>query len=187
MRRAVLALLGTAAGTTLLIGLKSGTGVGHPAVAGAQAPLDQAVPGAPAPGPVPAGGAGAATTGPAPRVPSAPAPTTTGGRPAPPAPPPPPPARGLKSGTFTGPVVTNRYGPVQVSITVSGGRITDVTAVQTPSSHAESVRINRRAVPILRQEALAAQSANIDTVSGATYTSGGYRSSLQAALDAARR
>ena len=82
-------------------------------------------------------------------------------------------------------MVQTKYGPVQVRITVAGGRITDVTAPQLPSSHGESVRINQRAAPILRQEALDAQNAEIDTVSGATYTSRGYRTSLQAALDAA--
>ncbi|SCL70987.1 FMN-binding protein [Micromonospora chersina] len=89
------------------------------------------------------------------------------------------------SGTATGSVAQTRWGPVQVRITVSGGKITDVTAVQVPDGNHRDQEINDYAVPILRQEALAAQSARIDTVSGATVTSDGYRESLQSAVDAA--
>ncbi|MFG2168790.1 FMN-binding protein [Micromonospora chersina] len=89
------------------------------------------------------------------------------------------------SGTATGSVAQTRWGPVQVRITVSGGKITDVTAVQVPDGNHRDQEINDYAVPILRQEALAAQSARIDTVSGATVTSDGYRESLQSAIDAA--
>ncbi|MFG1950929.1 FMN-binding protein [Micromonospora sp. NPDC048830] len=69
--------------------------------------------------------------------------------------------------------------------TGSGGGITEVTAVQVPDGNVRDQQINGYAVPILRQQALAAQSARIDTVSGATVTSDGYRESLQAAIDAA--
>ncbi|MFG2106836.1 FMN-binding protein [Micromonospora chersina] len=89
------------------------------------------------------------------------------------------------SGTATGSVAQTRWGPVQVRITVSGGKITDVTAVQVPDGNHRDQEINDYAVPILRQAALAAQSAQIDTVSGATVTSDGYRESLQSAIDAA--
>ncbi|MFC0003311.1 FMN-binding protein [Micromonospora siamensis] len=92
---------------------------------------------------------------------------------------------GGASGTATGSVAQTRWGPVQVRITVSGGKITDVTAVQVPDGNHRDQEINDYAVPVLRQEAIAAQSANIDTVSGATVTSEGYRESLQSALDAA--
>ncbi|WBC17091.1 FMN-binding protein [Micromonospora sp. WMMA1998] len=88
-------------------------------------------------------------------------------------------------GTATGSVAQTRWGPVQVRITVSGGKITDVAAVQVPDGNHRDQEINDYAVPILRQEALAAQSARIDTVSGATVTSDGYRESLQSAIDAA--
>ena len=88
--------------------------------------------------------------------------------------------------TFTGAVSSNRWGPVQVQITVTNGKITKVTALQTPSDKSKSVRINNRAVPILRSEALAAQSAQVNTVSGATYTSDSYAASLQSAIDSAR-
>ncbi|MFI2647171.1 FMN-binding protein [Micromonospora fulviviridis] len=89
------------------------------------------------------------------------------------------------SGTATGSVAQTRWGPVQVRITVSGGKITDVAAVQVPDGNHRDQEINDYAVPILRQEALAAQNARIDTVSGATVTSDGYRESLQSAIDAA--
>ncbi|MFF0267572.1 FMN-binding protein [Kribbella sp. NPDC004536] len=78
-----------------------------------------------------------------------------------------------------------QYGPVQVQITVRGGRIVDAHAVQHPSGDGQTDRINGYAVPQLNHEAIAAQNAHIDTVSGATFTSGGYRQSLQSALDAA--
>lgn len=88
-------------------------------------------------------------------------------------------------GSYDGSVAQTRWGPVQVRITVAGGRITDVTALQVPDGNFRDQQINDHAVPILRQATLTAQSARIDTVSGATVTSDGYRESLQAAIDAA--
>lgn len=85
-------------------------------------------------------------------------------------------------GKVTGPVISTRYGPVQVSVAVTSGRITDVQAIQLPAG-GQSGQIADYAAPILRTEALAAQGAGIHSVSGATYTSQGYASSLQAALD----
>jgi uncharacterized protein with FMN-binding domain len=87
--------------------------------------------------------------------------------------------------TVTGSTAQTRWGPVQVKITVTNGKITDVTAVQSPSDNPRDQEINSYALPQLRSEALSAQSASIDTVSGATYTSDGYRQSLQSALDSA--
>ncbi len=85
-----------------------------------------------------------------------------------------------------GETVTNRWGPVQVQVAFAAdGTITSVDAVQAPFADGKSVRINDRAVPRLNSEALTAQSANVDTVSGATYTSVGYRQSLQSAIDIA--
>jgi len=75
---------------------------------------------------------------------------------------------------------------VQVRITLSGGRITAAETVQVPNESRRDVEINNAAVPQLVQETLQAQSARIDTVSGATYTSEGYLQSLQSAIDAAR-
>ncbi|HTJ33691.1 MAG TPA: FMN-binding protein [Dactylosporangium sp.] len=88
--------------------------------------------------------------------------------------------------SYLGAVVPNRYGPVQVRISVRAGRLVDVEAVQLPTAAARGVEIGRRAVPMLREQALQRQSADLDTVSGATYTSDGYRRSLQSAIDAAR-
>jgi uncharacterized protein with FMN-binding domain len=88
--------------------------------------------------------------------------------------------------TYTGSAAQTRWGPVQVSITVSGGKITGVTVPVYPDGNRRDQEINARALPILRQETLAKQSADIDAVSGATVTSDGYLESLQAALDAAR-
>jgi uncharacterized protein with FMN-binding domain len=87
--------------------------------------------------------------------------------------------------TVTGPVVSTRFGTVQVAITVEGGQLTDVTALQLPSDDRRSASISSRAEPTLRSQALTAQSAAIDGVSGATYTSAAYARSLQAALDSA--
>jgi uncharacterized protein with FMN-binding domain len=84
-----------------------------------------------------------------------------------------------------GTVSQTRWGPVQVQVTIAGGRITDVKTLQQPNGNFRDQEINSYAVPQLREEVLSAQSANIDTVSGATVTSNGYISSLQAALDAA--
>ncbi|MFF4357936.1 FMN-binding protein [Streptomyces sp. NPDC001604] len=88
--------------------------------------------------------------------------------------------------TVTGDTVQTRWGPVQVRITLKNGRLTEVTAVTYPTENPRDQEINSFALPRLRSEALQAQSANIDTVSGATYTSDGYRQSLQSALDSAR-
>jgi uncharacterized protein with FMN-binding domain len=75
---------------------------------------------------------------------------------------------------------------MQVEIVVSGGKITDVKALQVTNMGGRSVEISNYAVPILRKEVLAAQSANVSTVGGATYSSEGYLSSLQSALDKAK-
>ncbi|MBY8886897.1 FMN-binding protein [Streptomyces sp. PTM05] len=90
------------------------------------------------------------------------------------------------TGTFTGAAEDTPYGTVQVEAVVRGGKLTDVTVLQQTHG-GRSDQIDAYALPVLRSEALAAGSADIDVVSGATYTSGGYARSLQAALDAARR
>jgi FMN-binding domain len=86
--------------------------------------------------------------------------------------------------TFDGPVVDTRWGPVQVEAVVSDGQLVDVTALELPSG-GRSGQISRYVEPVLRSQALQAQSATIDGVSGATYTSAAYARSLQAALDSA--
>ncbi|MBO9704642.1 MAG: FMN-binding protein [Arthrobacter sp.] len=90
------------------------------------------------------------------------------------------------SGTFTGSVISTRYGNVQVQVVLAQGTITDVIALQLTDQDGRSQQISSMAAPILRQEVLAAQSASVDSVSGATYTSEGYLQSLQAALDQAQ-
>jgi uncharacterized protein with FMN-binding domain len=84
---------------------------------------------------------------------------------------------------LTGADAPNQYGDVQVRVTAVGGRITQVSAVQLPNSDGRSQQISSFAGPQLAQEALKAQSAKIDGVSGATYTSDSYKTSLQSALD----
>ncbi|MFF0267573.1 FMN-binding protein [Kribbella sp. NPDC004536] len=87
--------------------------------------------------------------------------------------------------TVNGTSEGTRYGPVQVRITLRANRLVAVDALVYPSSGGRDREISSFALPQLRQEALAAQGAHIDTVSGATFTSDGYRRSLQSALDAA--
>ncbi|EFL21946.1 FMN-binding protein [Streptomyces himastatinicus ATCC 53653] len=85
--------------------------------------------------------------------------------------------------TLTGDVVDTQYGPVQVSVTMSGGKVTAAQAVKTPNSGPRSEQIAKDSIPQLNQQAVSA--AKVDTVSGATYTSEGYAKSLQSALDKA--
>ena len=87
--------------------------------------------------------------------------------------------------TYTGDTVQTQWGPVQVQISVSGGVVTDVSTLQHPSGNPRDEEINAYALPVLRESALSAQSADIDLVSGATVTSQGYVGSLQSALDQA--
>jgi uncharacterized protein with FMN-binding domain len=87
--------------------------------------------------------------------------------------------------TYTGDAADTRWGPVQVRITVQGGKITASEAVQYPQNNGRDAEINGFALPILNQEVVQKQSAAIDTVSGATVTSDGYLQSLQSAIDQA--
>jgi len=86
------------------------------------------------------------------------------------------------SGTFTGATFQNRFGPVQVQITVENGKITAAKALQYPNGDFRSASISQQAIPYLVQETLQAQSANIQGVGGASYTSYGWYQSLQSAL-----
>ena len=81
--------------------------------------------------------------------------------------------------------IDTRYGPVQVQLKVSNGRIVSAIAIDYPRTDGRDEQINGVAIPTLQDETVTAQNADIDTVSGATYTSDGYRQSLQSALDAA--
>jgi uncharacterized protein with FMN-binding domain len=87
--------------------------------------------------------------------------------------------------TLTGDAADTRFGPVQVKITVKAKKITDISVLQYPSDNPRDQEINSYALPLLNQEALNAQSAEIDAVSGATFTSDGYTRSLQSAIDKA--
>jgi len=84
-----------------------------------------------------------------------------------------------------GSAVNTRYGNVQVEVTITGGKITSVTAIDYPNGNGRDAQINGYAIPQLQAQAISAQSATIDGVSGATYTSEGFSQSLQSALDAA--
>ena len=99
----------------------------------------------------------------------------------------PPVAAVARSGAFDGAIVNTRYGPVEVQVQITNGRLAEVAVVEYPNGDRKSRRISAAALPTLRTEALSAQSARVDTVSGATYTSDGYTRSLQSALDTARR
>ena len=128
-------------------------------------------------------------TAPSTTVPAPPGDTTS----LPPAGPPPPgpgatttvaPASGSK--TVDGPVVSTRYGDVQVAVVMNGKQIVDIKALQLPFDRARSQDISTQVAPLLHDEVIQAQSAQIDTIGGATYTSDAYAQSLQSALDKAR-
>lgn len=87
-----------------------------------------------------------------------------------------------RTGTYTGPVETNQFGPVQVQVTVAGGKLTDVKTLVLPNDRPRSAYISSVAGPLLTQETLKAQSTNINNVSGASYTSYSFYKSLQVAL-----
>jgi uncharacterized protein with FMN-binding domain len=156
MRRAVLAIVTTVVGLVLLLNFKTHAGTAGTGVV-ATAPVT--------PTPTPSSSASKAKTK-ATTSPKAKATTAT-------------------TRTVTGNTYDTRYGPVQVKVTLKGSTITDVTALQLPQSNGRDVEIDNYAVPQLRQEAISANSANIDSISGATYTSDGYIQSLQSALDKA--
>jgi uncharacterized protein with FMN-binding domain len=92
-------------------------------------------------------------------------------------------SRSSYSGQITGQAIQIPFGTVQVQVTFTNGKITDVQALQMPSFDRHSQEISSYAAPQLRSEVLAAQSAQINSISGATYTSYGYAQSLQSALD----
>lgn len=125
----------------------------------------------------PAKGAGPVAAAPPQPSSGPPAPKSSGSSPKAAAPPP--------SGTVDGAVVDTQYGSVQVQVTFQGKKITNVHALKLTDSSGTSVSISAGAAPTLRQEALDKQSAQIDIVSGATYTSQAYQQSLQSAIDAA--
>ncbi|WP_046506630.1 FMN-binding protein [Streptomyces odonnellii] len=167
-RRIMVGVAATATGVVLLLALKQ---PGGSSVAGATARGDAGVlPAASAPAASAQASAPASAPG---RASGSDAAGTAAG------------SGGAGARTVVGDAVDTQYGPVQVRITVSGGRITAAEAVKAPDSDAQSQSVTANAVPRLNQSAVAAQNARIDTVSGASYTSEGYRNSLQSALDKA--
>ncbi len=94
-----------------------------------------------------------------------------------------PPKTASGARTATGAAVDTQYGAAQVRVTVKSGKITDIQALQLQGNDPRSLQISSSAEPILKQEALAKQSADIDAVSGASFTSASYTQSLQSALD----
>lgn len=176
MHRTTAAVLGTLTGTALLLAAKFGADAAVAGKAAAGADPAAAAGGQLAPGAAASTVPGTGPSSPSPgRTGAGGSRTGTGGAA----------ANGLRNGVFRGTASVNPYGPVQVTIKVANGRITAVTATHA-TSPARTLQVNRRAIPLLRQEALQAQSAQIDTVSGATYTSRSFAASLQSALAAAR-
>ncbi|MEO6944698.1 MAG: FMN-binding protein [Lacisediminihabitans sp.] len=92
---------------------------------------------------------------------------------------------GVADGTYKGSAINTPYGTVQVEAKIVGGSISNVVPLQLTDVGSLSIEIDRQAVPMLKSEVLSSQSANVNSISGATYTSEGYVTSLQAALDSA--
>jgi len=195
MRRAVLTLGGTIAGLAALLSFKThplssgvsaagapgtslpaASGPGSPAAVGTPASAAVAGPAAPVTAPAASDAPGAAT---APAASGATAPASPAGKPS-------GTAGSATTRTVTGAVANTQYGPMQVQLTLVGQRITKVTVVQQTNVGAMSEQIDSTAIPQLNKETLTAQSAHIDAVSGASYTSAGYIQSLQSALDKVR-
>jgi uncharacterized protein with FMN-binding domain len=131
--------------------------------------------------PQPLGAVAAVPPTPSPSPPATPTPDAPPATPA--ASPSPSPA--AVSGSFTGSDFPNRFGDVVVRVVITNGHLSDVQAVQLPSDRARSAYISQVAGPMLRSEVLQAQSANIDIISGATYTSQSYAQSVESALQQA--
>jgi uncharacterized protein with FMN-binding domain len=164
MRRAVIVLGSTAAGLAALLSFKT-----HSVAAADPAPS------APAPSATTPQAASSSTGSAAAKASATPKASTTRAST----------ATQAATRTVTGTVASTQYGPMQVQVTLAGTKITKVTVLQRTDDGAESDQIDATAIPTLTSETLAAQSAHIDAVSGASYTSSGYIQSLQSALDKA--
>lgn len=176
MSRVIPAVIATLLGLIALASFKSSPGL--PATSSARSALKSTVPAATAP-PNPttstiAPNTPSTSSGSHATTPPTAAPTTI-----------PPTTSAPTTRTIDGDPVDNQYGTVQVEVTLQGRQIVGVTALQLPSDRQHSAEISQQAGPILQQEVLQAQSAQIDIVSGATYTSASYAQSLQSALDRA--
>jgi uncharacterized protein with FMN-binding domain len=166
VRRIVIWLASTVTVVVLLFGYHTSTNATEPATAGT----------APSPRTEPSGSSSSSSSSKASRSSgSSSTPSRSSSSPAP----------SSTTKTYTGDVAQTRWGPVQVRIAVAAGKITKVTVVQQPSGNPRDTEINDYALPILIQDTIDAQSAQIDMVSGATVTSDGYLQSLQSAIDQA--
>jgi uncharacterized protein with FMN-binding domain len=172
MKRAFAAMVATVAGLVLLLGFKT-----HSAKQSVQPPVATSS-NPPAPLTSTPQTSTPQTSAPSSANPAASPASATSAKPA-------PTAKG-QTRTVTGTSVRTRYGDVEVQVVFTGSQITDVVPVRLPDSNDIDQEIDQQAVPILIQETLSAQSANIQAVSGATYTSDGYIQSLQSALDKAK-
>ncbi len=169
MRRAIPSLVATVIGLVALASFKSSPGL--PGKSASAHSVTSRGPAATAP---PTTGGSAPTSGAGPTTnPSAPVGPTT------------PPTAAGTTRTVTGDPFDNPYGTVQVQVTLQGSRITNVTPLQMPTDRQRSAEISQQAAPLLLQEVLQAQSAQIDLIGGASYTSQAYAQSLQSALDKA--
>jgi uncharacterized protein with FMN-binding domain len=175
MRRALPAVIATFIGLVALLSFKSSPGT--PAKHIATSPIgNDSTPTSAPPDP-------ATSTRPSGTTPTTKPPATN---PPASAPPTSPPTTAGATRAVDGDAFDNRYGTVQVEVTLRGNRIVDVQPLQMPQDRERSAEISQEAAPLLQQEVLQAQSANIDIVGGATYTSESYAQSLQSALDKAR-
>jgi uncharacterized protein with FMN-binding domain len=169
MRRVLLSIVGTIAGLSALLSFKTHTGNVHrlPALAAPVAPHTSSAPANPTPtsSAPPTAGGGRGSNG---------APTSTA-----------PSSTAAATKTVAGQAIQTRYGIVQVQVVLAGHAIKDVSFLQLTADDPRSADINSQAGPMLVQQTMQAQGANIDGVSGATYTSKGYLQSLQSALDQA--
>jgi uncharacterized protein with FMN-binding domain len=155
MRRSPIVLTATIAGTAGILAFHPHAATVHSATGSTTSPTSTSTSTPNSPGPPPSAASGTGSSG-----------TTT-----------------TVSGTATGDSVGTRYGNAQVRVTVKNGRIVTIDALQLQSNDSRSVQISSSAAPILQQEALTKQTAAVDAVSGATYTSASYMQSLQSAVD----
>jgi uncharacterized protein with FMN-binding domain len=186
VKRIVFFLLGTVSAVVLMFGYHTSTSGPEAAAPPVGGPVSGSVGSAPTPTPTAGAGSGsggdggddssAATPTPA----ASPSPSASSTSPAPSA------SSKSTTSTVTGDVAQTQWGPVQVKLTLQAGKITDVSVVQYPNGNHRDVEINDYALPVLIDETVQAQSAQIDMVSGATVTSDGYIRSLQSALDQAK-
>jgi uncharacterized protein with FMN-binding domain len=163
MRRAVLTLGGTAAGLAALLSFRS-----HPLAAAAPAPSTPSASTGTSQAVASGTGSSSASPGNGQTAHATPRASATAA---------------VATHTLTGTVAETQYGPMQVQVTLAGTKISKVTVLQRTDDGTESDQIDANAIPELTSETLAAQSARIDAVSGASYTSSGYVKSLQSALD----